>query len=135
MKPFARLLIVAPPLLFASSVLAQHQTFTVSPETSNVGFTLGGSGHETHGTFHVQNGSIHFDPANQKLSSSVVVAAGGGKTGNDSRDKKMTNEVLDAPHFADVSLFRNATRAQSLRLATRRYKSRELLRCMGRHMI
>jgi polyisoprenoid-binding protein YceI len=37
------------------------------------------------------------------MSGSVVVAAGSGKTGNDSRDKKMTNEVLDSPHFADVS--------------------------------
>jgi polyisoprenoid-binding protein YceI len=103
MKIVVRLLVVALPLLFASSVLAQHQTFTVSPETSDVSFTLGGSAHETHGSFHVQNGAIDFDPTNQKLSGSVVVAAGSGKTGNDSRDKKMTNEVLNAPRFADVS--------------------------------
>jgi polyisoprenoid-binding protein YceI len=103
MNIFVRLLVVALPLAFSSSVLAQHQTFTVSPETSDVSFTLGGSAHETHGSFHVQNGAIDFDPANQKLSGSVVVAAGSGKTGNDSRDKKMTNEVLDAPRFADVS--------------------------------
>jgi polyisoprenoid-binding protein YceI len=103
MNIFVRLLVVALPLAFSSSVLAQHQTFTVSPETSDVSFTLGGSAHETHGSFHVQNGAIDFDPTNQKLSGSVVVAAGSGKTGNDSRDKKMTNEVLDAPRFADVS--------------------------------
>ena len=103
MKIFVRPLLVALLLFFASSALAQHQTFAVSPETSDVSFTLGGSGHETHGTFHVRSGSIHFDPTNQKLSGSVVVAAGSGKTGNDSRDKKMTNEVPDAPHSADVS--------------------------------
>jgi hypothetical protein len=33
----------------------------------------------------------------------VVVAAGSGKTGNDSRDRKMTTEILDVPHFADIS--------------------------------
>jgi len=33
----------------------------------------------------------------------VVVAAGSGNTGNDARDKKMKSEVLDAPHFTDVS--------------------------------
>jgi len=103
MKNFARPLVVALPLLFASSMFAQHQIFTISPETSEVSFTLGGSGHETHGTFHVQNGLIDFDRTNPKLSGSVVVAAGSGKTGNDSRDKKMTDTVLDAPHFADVS--------------------------------
>jgi polyisoprenoid-binding protein YceI len=37
------------------------------------------------------------------MSGSILVSAGSGKTGNDSRDKKMTNEVLDAAHFADVS--------------------------------
>jgi polyisoprenoid-binding protein YceI len=103
MKTFVRSLVVALPLLFASSVLAQHQTFAVSPERSAVSFTLGGSGHETRGTFHVQNGSIDFDRTAPRLSGSVVVAAGSGKTGNDSRDKKMTNEVLDASHFAEVS--------------------------------
>jgi polyisoprenoid-binding protein YceI len=32
-----------------------------------------------------------------------VVAAGSGKTGNDSRDHKMTTEVLDAAHVSEVS--------------------------------
>jgi len=103
MKTFVRQLVVAFPLLFASSVLAQHQTFAISSESSNVSFTLGASDHGTQGTFHVQSGSIDFDRTAPKMSGSVVVAAGSGKTGNDSRDKKMTNEVLDAPHFADVS--------------------------------
>jgi len=103
MKTFVRPLLVALPLLFASSVLAQHQTFAVSPESSEVSFTLGGSDHGIHGTFHVQSGSVDFDRADPKISGSVVVAAGSGKTGNDSRDKKMTNEVLDATHFVDVS--------------------------------
>jgi polyisoprenoid-binding protein YceI len=103
MKTFIRSFVVALPLLFASSVLAQHQTFTVSPESSDVSFTLGGSDHATHGTFHVKNGSIDFDRSTPQMSGSVVVAAGSGKTGNDSRDKKMTDTVLDAPHFGDVS--------------------------------
>jgi polyisoprenoid-binding protein YceI len=103
MKTFIRMFLVILPPLFAFPTLAQRQTLTISPESSNVSFTLGGSGHETQGTFHVQNGSIDFDRANPKLSGAVIVAAGSGKTGNDSRDKKMTNEVLDAPHFAEVS--------------------------------
>jgi polyisoprenoid-binding protein YceI len=103
MRNFALSLVVTLPLLFASSALAQHQTFTVSPESSDVSFTLGGSDHGTHGTFHVQSGSISFDLTSPQMSGSVIVAAGSGKTGNDSRDKKMTDTVLDAPHFADVS--------------------------------
>lgn len=103
MKASAPHLVVALLVLIASPGLAQRQTLTVRPESSDISFTLGGSDHETHGTFHVQGGSIDFDRTAPKLSGSVVVAAGSGKTGNDSRDKKMTNVVLDAPHFAEVS--------------------------------
>jgi polyisoprenoid-binding protein YceI len=103
MKTLIRSLVVTLPLLFALSAVAQHQTLTVNPEKSDVSFTLGGAAHGTHGTFHVQRGSIDFDRSNPKLSGSVIVAAGSGKTGNDSRDKKMTDTVLDASHFAEVT--------------------------------
>jgi len=104
MKVFALLLVVSLPLFFASSsAVAQHQTLTIIPESSEVRFTLGGTGHEVHGLFHVQSGTISFDRTASQISGSVVVAAGSGKTGNDSRDKKMMDEVLDAPHFAYVA--------------------------------
>ena len=102
MKKSLTLLFVSP-LLFATSAFAQHQKLTIDPQASEVAFTLGGNEHATRGTFHVQSGSIDFDPSATKISGSVVVAAGSGKTGNDSRDKKMINTVLEAAHFADVS--------------------------------
>ena len=98
-----RILFLVLPLLAVSPVLGQHQSFKVDPDKSDVAMTLGASDHATHGTFHVQSGSIAFDPKAATISGMVVVAAGSGKTGNDSRDKKMTNEVLDAPHFSDVT--------------------------------
>ncbi len=91
------------PFVLASSALAQHETFTVAPEASNVNITLNGNHDVTKGSFHVQGGTINFDPKNPRMSGTIVVAAGSGKTGNDSRDKKMWNEVLDAPHFADIT--------------------------------
>jgi len=103
MKKILHSLAVAIPLLLANSALAQHQTFTVDSQTSDVSIDLGGSDHSVHGTFHVQSGSIDFSRGTPSISGSVIVAAGSGKTGNDSRDKKMTNEVLDAPHFAEIS--------------------------------
>src|ERR1700686_3173798 len=95
--------LLALPLLVASSAVAQHQTFTASPEASDVQFTLGGSDHKTHGSFHVRDGMIDFDRSASSISGTIDVAAGSGSSGNQSRDKKMTNEVLDATHFADVS--------------------------------
>jgi len=102
MKTTARYSLVALPLLFASLAIAQHQTFTVNPDASQVAFSLTGS-HAVNGTFHVQSGSIDFDRATPKLSGSIVVSAGSGNSGEAGRDKKMNNDVLDVPHFAEVS--------------------------------
>ena len=90
-------------LLVAPAAFAQHQTFTVSPESSQVAFFLGGSDHGTHGTFHVQSGMVDFDSTAGRISGSIVVAAGTGDTGNKSRDHKMETEVLDAAHYSEVT--------------------------------
>ncbi|WP_263351539.1 YceI family protein [Acidicapsa acidisoli] len=103
MKSFARSLLFVLPLAFAPVAFAQHQTLAIAADASQVTFTLGGSDHAVKGTFHVQSGSIDFDSGTQKISGSVVVAAGSGNSGNDGRDKKMKNDVLDVSHFAEVS--------------------------------
>lgn len=103
MKTIVRSLLLLLPLTIVPSAYAQHQMFTVSPEASELAFTLGGSDHGTKGTFHVESGSVYFDRSGTKLSGKIVVAAGSGNSGNDSRDKKMKNEVLDISHFADVT--------------------------------
>jgi polyisoprenoid-binding protein YceI len=103
MKTASRLIFLILPLLLASSMFAQQQTFKVDKDASEISFLLSGSDHPTHGTFHVQNGSIDFDRSAMKISGSVVVAAGSGKTGNETRDKKMDAEVLDVSRFAEIS--------------------------------
>jgi polyisoprenoid-binding protein YceI len=102
MKLFAPF-VLALPLAFGFHAYAQHQTFTIAPDASSVAFSLGGSDHSTHGSFQVKDGSIDFDRAADTISGSVDVTAGSGNSGNQSRDKKMTNGVLDATHFADVT--------------------------------
>ena len=103
MKTIAQSLILALSLALAPVAFAQHQTFTVNPDSSHVAFSLGGNAHHVDGTFHVQSGSIDFDRSAQTISGSVVVAAGSGSSGDQSRDKKMNSDVLDVAHFADVS--------------------------------
>ncbi|MGA2170628.1 MAG: YceI family protein [Terracidiphilus sp.] len=103
MKTYAKALFLALPLLLVSVAPAQHQTFTINPDSSQVAFSLGGNGHHVEGTFHVQSGSIDFDRSAQTISGSVVVAAGSGNSGEPSRDKKMNTDVLDVAHFAEVS--------------------------------
>jgi hypothetical protein len=94
---FALLVILAP------AALSQHQTFAVSPDASEVKMTLKTTHELVHGTFHIRSGSIEFDRSTPKMSGSVVVLAGSGKTGNDSRDKKMNRDILQVEQHATVS--------------------------------
>jgi polyisoprenoid-binding protein YceI len=103
MKTIAKVISLALPLFLLPFAVAQHQTFNVNPGASAVDFSLAGTGHQVHGTFHVQSGSIDFDPHAAKISGSVVVAAGSGDSGDQGRDKKMKSDVLDIAHFAEVS--------------------------------
>ena len=100
MKPFA---VVALALTFATATLAQHQTLAVNPDASEVKIKLNTTHEVVNGTFHIQSGSIEFDRSNSKMSGSVAVLAGSGKTGNDSRDKKMNKDILKVDQYTTVS--------------------------------
>jgi hypothetical protein len=89
--------------LLAPAAFAQHQTFVVNPDASEVKMTLNTTHEVVNGTFHVQSGSIEFDRSTPRMSGSVVVLAGSGKTGNDSRDKKMNKDILEVEQHATVS--------------------------------
>jgi polyisoprenoid-binding protein YceI len=94
---FALAVIVAP------VALAQQQTFVANPDASEVKMTLKTTHEVVNGTFHIQSGSLEFDRSAAKMSGSVVVLAGSGKTGNGSRDKKMNKEILEVEQHATVS--------------------------------
>src|ERR1700684_1276524 len=100
MKSFA---VFALAVILAPAALAQHQTFAVNPDASEVKMTLNTTHEVVNGTFHVQSGSIEFDRRNPKMSGSVAVLAGSGKTGNDSRDKKMNKDILKVDQYTTVS--------------------------------
>jgi polyisoprenoid-binding protein YceI len=100
MNSFAVLALAA---VLAPLAIAQHQTFAVDPDSSEVKMTLNTTHEVVNGTFHIQSGSIEFDRSNPKMSGSVVVLAGSGKTGNGSRDKKMNKDILQVEQHATVS--------------------------------
>jgi hypothetical protein len=100
MKSFA---VLALAVLLGPAAVAQHQTFAVNPDASEVKMTLHTTHEVVNGTFHIQSGSIEFDRSNAKMSGSVVVLAGSGKTGNDSRDKKMNKDILKVDQYTTVS--------------------------------
>lgn len=95
--------VIAVVTIFAHTSLAQHQTFAVNPDASEIKMTLKTNHEIVNGTFHVQSGSIEFDRSAAKMSGSVVVAAASGKTGNDSRDKKMNKDILKVDQYTTVT--------------------------------
>jgi polyisoprenoid-binding protein YceI len=100
MKSFALLALA---VILAPAALAQHQTFAVNPDTSEVKMALKTTHELVNGTFHLQSGSVAFDRSTPKMSGSVVVLAASGKTGNGSRDKKMYKDILRVEQYATVS--------------------------------
>src|ERR1700679_991813 len=100
MKSFT---VFAPPVLLAPGVLAPQEAFVATPDASEVKMTLKTTHEVVNGTFHIQSGSLEFDRSAAKMSGSVVVLAGSGKTGNGSRDKKMNKDILEVEQHATVS--------------------------------
>jgi hypothetical protein len=86
-------------LFAAPHTHAQGSVFTVDPSKSTVEFTLGASLHTVHGTFKLKSGEIHFDPAKGTASGAIVVDALSGESGNEGRDKKMHQEILETPSW------------------------------------
>ncbi len=105
MKSFA---VFALAVLLAPVALAQQQTFVANPDASEVKMTLKTTREVVNGTFHIQSGSLEFDRSAAKMSGSVVVLAGSGKTGNGSRDKKMHKDILEVEQHATVSFEPNS---------------------------
>jgi polyisoprenoid-binding protein YceI len=100
MKSFATLALA---VMLAPATLAQQRTFAVDPNASEVKMKLNTTHEVVNGTFHVQSGLIDFDRTASRISGTVIVAAGSGKTGNDSRDKKMNKDILKVDQFTTVS--------------------------------
>lgn len=90
-------------LIAATPSLQAQQILTLDPAHSEVRFTLSDTIHTVHGTFHLQQGEIAFDPATGKSSGSITVDALSGQSGNSTRDHRMTDDELKASTFKTIS--------------------------------
>ena len=108
-------LFAAAMLLLASllvlSALPQHAApqassselvLEIDPAQSKVRWTLNTTFHTVHGTFSIKRGTMRVDPATGKAGGEITVDAASGNSGNDGRDRKMHNEVLESSRFTDI---------------------------------
>lgn len=77
-------------------------TLRVDPAQSKLNWTLGTTLHTVHGTFGLKRGLLKINPASGKASGEFVADAASGESGNDSRDKKMHDEILESGRFGEV---------------------------------
>lgn len=90
-------------VILVPAALAQRQVFAANADASEVKMALKTTHELVNGTFHIQSGSIEFDRGSSEMSGSVIVLAGSGKTGNDSRDKRMNKDILKVDQYTIVS--------------------------------
>jgi polyisoprenoid-binding protein YceI len=76
--------------------------FSIDPGHSALHWTLDTTLHLVHGTFAVKHGEVSLDPNTGNATGEIVVDAASGKTDNDSRDKKMHQEILETPKFPEI---------------------------------
>lgn len=94
--------LIALPQHAAPQTVADPLVFELDPAQSTVHWTLGSSIHTVHGTFALKRGSLQIDPATGKASGEIVADAASGKSGNDSRDRKMHKDVLESGRFTEI---------------------------------
>jgi polyisoprenoid-binding protein YceI len=89
-------------LLAAPASRAQDSVVHLEQGQAKIEFSLGSTLHTVHGTFALKNSSLRFDPANGKISGTVVVDATSGESGNSGRDSRMHREILESAMFPEI---------------------------------
>jgi polyisoprenoid-binding protein YceI len=102
---------VTPVTLVVLSALPQHAAphpppseivLGVDPAQSKVHWALGSTVHTVHGSFAFKKGNLRLDTSTGKASGEIIVDATSANSGNDSRDRKMHQEVLESARYAEV---------------------------------
>ena len=92
------------PLRFPPARTAAGEiTLQLDPGESEVRYMVDSTLHAVHGTFHVKQGLVHFDPESGKAGGEIVVNATSGDSGNGSRDERMHKEILETAKYPDAT--------------------------------
>jgi polyisoprenoid-binding protein YceI len=86
----------------APHLAAAETTIQFEPAGTEVKFSLATALHTVHGTFTLKSGEVTFDPATGKASGELIIDAGSGHSGSDSRDSRMNKSILESSKFTTV---------------------------------
>jgi polyisoprenoid-binding protein YceI len=85
------------------ALAAQDLVLQLDPGKSGADITLAGNFHTVEGSFLSKRGAISYNPLTGKASGEVVFDATSGHTGNDSRDKKMHQDVIQSQRYPEIA--------------------------------
>lgn len=90
----------------AAAAPAQGADWLVAldPAATEIRFTLDATLHTVRGTVALESGEIRLDTASGALAGRLVVDAASAETGNESRDGKMHETVLESGRFGRIIL-------------------------------
>jgi polyisoprenoid-binding protein YceI len=89
-------------LAFASVLPAEPVTFELDAAATTIEFTFGATLHTVDGTIRAKEGKIYIQPETSTASGRIVIDATSARTGNDRRDRKMHEKILESQRYPEM---------------------------------
>lgn len=90
-------------IVFLIAAALRAETVQFDPAGTKVQFTLPSMLHTVHGRFQLKEGAIQFDPVSGQASGRVTIDCTSGKSGNNDRDKRMHDSILESAKYPEIT--------------------------------
>jgi polyisoprenoid-binding protein YceI len=89
-------------LVLASVLQAETVTFELDPQATTIEFTFGATLHTVDGTLRAKEGTVRVDTETGAANGRIVLDATSARTGNDRRDHKMHEKILESQRYPEM---------------------------------
>ncbi len=97
-----RCLLLATALLTASPLSAETLVLELDPGKTTIELTFGATLHTVRGSLGLTLGRIELDPEAGTASGRIVLSATSASTGNERRDRKMHEKILESGRYPNI---------------------------------